>query len=568
MKIFNWLSRKSPAPGDPYWQFDPQIHFLPRLNKGDFFRLSGFDFGHFIRQPIAQFMQHRDLEIEKGRSLSYAQKALYYWWYLDAQVTNGGFVQFYYNGYDPYVSTIIRGLEYIGDQQMAGLIKKADRIYRSNQALMEKARTEELFESDLYDRLEGLSRLDDQYYEWKDQTMARIESYLKSHPAEVGVDEHGEPFDHNYSGPCRTAYPDGSDQTVFTLENGQVDGWLQRFYPDGILQEKVHYIKGTPSGAKEEFYENGNLKYRVENDAAQQQQKHQWYYENGHPQKLECKNMLTGDRAGDFREWYENGQLAKSGYFVSKFERTGPWLEYYPDGRQKIVGEFKNGEYLLQDFWDENGGHLLQNGTGLYIQESTRYGGQKNRQEHEYRDFHRHGGQKTYSDGVLSLYQEMQNGREHGITRTYYENGNLREESIYREGKKMSVREFRKYENPIVVTSITSQSCDNCSRDGLDIQIPDNDPQILNGKELAQKFAVDTAIFDAYSDDHVMTYTYQVFVDTDGHVRDFQFVAACNTWLSEAVESSIRQLVFEPGYKDGRAVAFAHLVWHKFQLAE
>jgi hypothetical protein len=41
---------------DPYWDFDKDKHFRPQLNKGDFFKLTGFDFGWFVLEPISQFV--------------------------------------------------------------------------------------------------------------------------------------------------------------------------------------------------------------------------------------------------------------------------------------------------------------------------------------------------------------------------------------------------------------------------------------------------------------------------------------------------------------------------------
>ena len=124
MNLLNLFGCKAQTENDPYWEFDHTQHFRPELNKGEFFKLSGYDFGWFVLEPISKFVKDREHEIERGKYLSYGQKALYYWWYLDAQVTNGGFVQFYYNGYGPYVPTIIRGLEHIGDKEMADLVKK------------------------------------------------------------------------------------------------------------------------------------------------------------------------------------------------------------------------------------------------------------------------------------------------------------------------------------------------------------------------------------------------------------------------------------------------------------
>ena len=197
MGIFN-LFGQDKSKKDPYWEFDQQIHFRPKLHKGDFFKLTGFDFGWFVLEPISKFVKDRTHEIEKGKSLSYGQKALYYLWYLDGQVKNGGFVQLYYNGYGVYVPTIIKSLEYIGDKTMAGLIQSAENIYQKNKKLMDKAREKDLFGSDLYERLEEMSVLDDEYYKLNDQTMTKIEKYIRKHPNEICLDEDGKEFDTKY----------------------------------------------------------------------------------------------------------------------------------------------------------------------------------------------------------------------------------------------------------------------------------------------------------------------------------------------------------------------------------
>src|SRR5690606_14469658 len=94
--IMSWLNLfgcKAQNQNDPYWEYNENEHFRPELNKGEFFKLTGYDFGWFVLEPISKFIEDKEYEIERGKSLSYGQKALYYWWYLDAQVTNGGFVQ-------------------------------------------------------------------------------------------------------------------------------------------------------------------------------------------------------------------------------------------------------------------------------------------------------------------------------------------------------------------------------------------------------------------------------------------------------------------------------------------
>ena len=86
MGLFTLFGQCKPEQ-DPYWEFDNEKHFKPQLNKGDFFKLTGFDFGWFVLDPISKFVKDKEHEIERGKSLSYGQKALYYWWYVDAPVT-------------------------------------------------------------------------------------------------------------------------------------------------------------------------------------------------------------------------------------------------------------------------------------------------------------------------------------------------------------------------------------------------------------------------------------------------------------------------------------------------
>ena len=46
MNLFNLFGQSKPK-NDLYWEFNKSEHFRPNLNKGDFFKLTGFDFGWF-----------------------------------------------------------------------------------------------------------------------------------------------------------------------------------------------------------------------------------------------------------------------------------------------------------------------------------------------------------------------------------------------------------------------------------------------------------------------------------------------------------------------------------------
>ncbi len=317
MNLLNLFGCKAENKNDPYWMFNEKTHFRPKLNKGEFFKLSGYDFGWVVLEPLSEFVKDKEHEIERGKSLSYGQKALYYWWYLDAQVTNGGFVQFYYNGYEPYIPTIIKGLEHIGDTEMANLVKRADEIYQKNKKLMDKAKESDLFGSDLYDRLDELSLLDDEYYEMNENTMSLIENYIRKNPNEICLDEEGKEFDMSFTGLCKTYYDDKNIKEEFNLEEGVINGEYKSFYQNGNPKENIPYLKGLQTGEREEFHENGKLKYQVTKDQNKKLLIHKRYYENGNPKKLESKVIGVNERVGEYKEWYENGQLAETGTYKS-----------------------------------------------------------------------------------------------------------------------------------------------------------------------------------------------------------------------------------------------------------
>ena len=538
------------------------------MNKGEFYKLNGYDFGWFVLEPLSKFVNGRDHELERGKSLSYGHKALYYWWYLDGQVTNGGFVQFYYNDYGRYIPTIIKGLELVGDTEMVSLVKKADKIYQKNKKLVTKAQKVDLFDSDLYDRLEELSDLDSKYYELKEKTMSLIEMYIRNNPKEICLDEEGKEYDMTYTGICKIYYEDKTVKEEFHLANGMIQGEFKSFFENGKLKEQIYFENGIRTGERKEYFDNEILKYHVTKDSSKNTLCHQWYHENGNPKKLESKHIEKKERFGAYKEWYENGQLAKSGTYISAHKREGEWLEFYQNGIKKVEAETVNGEYRLKNHWNEKGEQLLIEGTGTFIYESSHFKDTVNRSESEYENYKRHGKQKSYANGILTLYQEMENGQEHGYTRTYYKNGNLKTEKVYENGKYVSTKKFPKFQNPKVKTTAISRLCKKCYERHEHYELPDNEPMPLNDAELAAQFKADPSIFEAYGDDHKMSYGYYVFVDEFGLVEDIKFAVADNAWLDKEVKASMTQLKFEPAMLNGKPVKGIHYVRYQLVLVE
>ena len=417
MSIFNLFGQSEPK-NDPYWNFDESKHFRPNLDKGEFFKLTGFDFGWYVLEPISEYIKDEKGELKKGNTLSYGQKALYYWWYVDAQVTNGGFTQFYYNGYGKYVPTIIKGLKHIGDNKMAGLVNRSYDIYLKENKKIKDARKGGLQEfSNLYKEIEDFDELDDEYYDLNEKTMKNIENYIRKNPNEICLDENGKEFDLNHSGELKTYYPNKKVKEIIPLANGILSGTFKSYYENGQLKDEIHYKDGEQTGIKTEYYENGNLKFSITDSQKPKGNLHS--------------------------QFYENGNLKSTEVYISEHDRDGKWIQYYPNGQMKSETEFINKEFLVQNCWKEDGTQILKDGTGLYITENTYWEGYTQRNEQEYLNYKRHGKQYTYNNDKLSLYQEMKDGKEHGVTKTYDDEGNLKEEIVYENGVEKSRKEYK-----------------------------------------------------------------------------------------------------------------------------
>jgi antitoxin component YwqK of YwqJK toxin-antitoxin module len=401
---------------DYFSEIDPNNQLRPKINRADFFRTTEFDFGWLILEPIC-LVESREEDAELAKRFSRGQKALYFWWYLDGQVNNGGFVQFYYNGYGIYVPAIIKGLEYIGDNEMAELVKGAHKIYLKNKKTIDKARERDLFGGDLYDRLDKLGEYDDKYYKINTQTMLIIEKYAKQHPNEFCVDENGKEFPSSFSGKLTAKFESGNLKEEFELINGVITGIYKTYYESGQLKSLNNFELGVQHGEQKEWFENGNQKSII---------------------------TIENDKSKKCEYFYENGQLKELSTFIGEIDRKGPWLKFWENGAKQLEAEFKNGEVLFHNYWNDKGEQLLKNGTGLYINEYSIFEGQIERNEQEYKDYKRHGKQWSYTNDILTLYQEMKNGKEHGLTRNYDDEGKLKEETIYENGEEISRKKIDK----------------------------------------------------------------------------------------------------------------------------
>lgn len=165
-----------------YDSFTKSDHLSPDFDKIAFDTLHSWDFGWAILEPI-NIAPDKEQEIFLSKRLSPGQKALYFFWYLDAEVTNGGFIQFYWNGYRQYIPPILDGLKLIGDTTLFELVEKADQEYLVHKQMFDFQRQKDDWEP-LYNGLKVFEEFDEHYYKIHNNTMELIEKYARQNPNE------------------------------------------------------------------------------------------------------------------------------------------------------------------------------------------------------------------------------------------------------------------------------------------------------------------------------------------------------------------------------------------------
>ncbi|HEY2582139.1 MAG TPA: DUF4375 domain-containing protein [Mucilaginibacter sp.] len=165
-----------------YNTFEKENHLKPNFEKTEFESLHSWDFGWAILEPI-NIAEDQEEDKSLSKRFSPGQKALYFFWYLDGQVTNGGFVQFYLNGYRKYLYPIIEGLKLIGDDNLLHLLEMADIEYLSHINKFELANKEGKIGS-LYTQLTKFEEFNTAYYEINNTTMELIEKYARQNPGD------------------------------------------------------------------------------------------------------------------------------------------------------------------------------------------------------------------------------------------------------------------------------------------------------------------------------------------------------------------------------------------------
>ena len=269
-------------------------------------------------------------------------------------------------------------------------------------------------------------------------------------------------------------------------KNGKKDGTNKYYYDNGALMASLLYIKGEKTGKYHSYhknrnimtirfyvndmidgtdisyYTNGNLKrkYNYKNDKLHGLKTE--YYKNG---KIKSKtNYKNGQKHGLKEEYEQNGNLeSKENYKNNEFDGL---VEYYDNGRLKMAFNYTNGEVrLATNTYFENGNprniirtdgkdgwqRFSKNGN-IYL---DYYFTKENNNTYEYK--------KSYSKKGILEYDLRRIKKINGVNykdvphpdyavdldgkqRWYYKSGNLKLESIYKNGVPISSKSYN--DNP------------------------------------------------------------------------------------------------------------------------
>ncbi len=528
---------------NPFSEFDASNQFLPKIDLADFFRADGSDLCWLVLSPVNNIINPED-EVATTRRLSPGQKALHFFWYLDAQVTNGGFVQFYFNGYGKYVPAIIDGLRYIGDTKMAELVAGAHKIYKNKKHLFDNQ--DELFGGDLYDQLDELGDMDSLYYDHNGSTMDKLASFIKSHSDEFCLDGDGNRINPKHTGQLLIKHDNGNVSAAFNLENGVLHGEFLIYYKNGKLKEKVYYQNGDRVNINEMYDDSGRLRVRETINPSANQKIKEKFAPNG-TRINEDYYDLDDVRRGYSREWFDNGVLKDESFFIDQYNRNGKLVRFFRNGQQYVDSEFVNGEWLIYGVWDEDGTQTLKNGTGLH-----KLGYDNTVYLREYVDHKLHGLSKTLKNELLSSEKSYLFGKEHGFSIDYYPNGRVKKKTLYEEGKKLKEEEFRMYDKPKVALEITFEQSPYLAQMG--IKQPEKYPVALNTEEVVALYEFPAGLFEGYPDDYRMTYNYSITVAENGDIIEVDARSMSNARVKDKVDELAAKLNFSPAIENGQPV--------------
>jgi len=253
------------------------------------------------------------------------------------------------------------------------------------------------------------------------------------------------------------------------------EGYTKYYYANGKLKSEVPFVKGLEQGLSKEYSQEGDIitlteykrgfvidRMKINRRDKSNLKQGKWFifYSNGNVK--EEGNYRDDKKDGYFKNYAENGDLITVSKYVMDVKQEDAEevtkldirSEYYPDGKIKAMGTFRNGipegirrEYSLEGQITRSmiykNGVIL--GEGIVLEDGTKEGHWKEyyadgslRSEGEYKENKPIGPWKYfYPDGKIEQDGKYSNsGKLTGTWKWYYDNGQLKIEETYLAGLK------------------------------------------------------------------------------------------------------------------------------------
>ncbi|MCW3072473.1 MAG: tetratricopeptide repeat protein [Bacteroidetes bacterium] len=219
-------------------------------------------------------------------------------------------------------------------------------------------------------------------------------------------------------------YPSGLIKDLENYKNGEVEGIVEGYYTNGSIETQKRYVNSLLDGLQSVYYATGGKETTYEYKAGKQEGKESSYYKDG---KLKYEiNMVNQKYEGPFIQYYNNGHIMEKSTFKEN-NRSGKYESYYnyPEKTLKseatyekgiAVGEFKS--YYRNGKQDEIGSYKKNgNKDGLW--------------------------KEFYDNGSLRSEENFSDGKWDGSSKYYDDAGRMIEEYIY---KNDILQEYKAYD--------------------------------------------------------------------------------------------------------------------------
>jgi antitoxin component YwqK of YwqJK toxin-antitoxin module len=421
---------------DEFSYSDINLNYIPEISKIDYYRLKEMDFNWAILKPIsvkvANYCEENKFNHRIGiKILNKYQKSLYFWWYLDGQVTNGGFSQFIYNGYDKYFPAILNGLKLLPNKEYYYLVEKVYLYYIQEDLANLDRNKIDYFKNKFYED-DFLSKADSLYFKHNDQLYIDFENFIRENQSQFI-----QPININFSGEITEKKVNEIEESIL-LADGIPNGFYTKKINDKIF-ERLKYENGIIT--EEHKYKNAVLFEKSILNNTNSTKLETIYYTSGVIKEEKLKKIIDKHNWNYItrKEFYENGNLSFEFYIDD--EKKNNLKYYFDDGSiqrysrswmKKDNSWITENEYLI--CFDDNKKQTLLNGNGVFISKNeSEYG--KYEDIIHCNEYKANGESLFYKNGILWRKENFTNGFQEGIQIEYDDNGKEECIRMFKKGK-------------------------------------------------------------------------------------------------------------------------------------